>query len=235
MAAIKRSADVVWEGTIARGEGELSGGSGALAGLPVSAASRFGELEGKTTPEELIAAAHATCFTMALGSVLAREHTPPERLAVNAVVTLEEVEGKYTITSSELEAVGRVAASTRRPSRARQRKRSRPALSRVRWPGVSRSVRTAGSSRACKPPAKPWYPRITLLKEGRCRTRSTATKSSACSARGRRSSSRCFPKLSSRTNTYRGRSTSRSKRSTASARDSSTAGAPVIVYCHDYQ
>jgi lipoyl-dependent peroxiredoxin len=108
MAAIKRSADVVWEGTIARGEGQLSGGSGALADLPVTAASRFGEPQGKTTPEKLIAAAHATCFTMALGSVLAREHTPPERLAVNAVVTLE-VEGKYTITSSELEAVGRVA------------------------------------------------------------------------------------------------------------------------------
>ena len=109
MAAIKRSADVVWEGTIARGGGRLSGGSGAFAALPVTAASRFGEPEGKTTPEELIAAAHATCFTMALGSILAGEHTPPERLAVNAVVTLEEVEGKYTITTSELEVVGRVA------------------------------------------------------------------------------------------------------------------------------
>jgi len=109
MAAIKRSADVVWEGTIARGGGRLSGGSGAFAALPVTAASRFGEPEGKTTPEELIAAGHATCFTMALGSILAGEHTPPERLAVNAVVTLEEVEGKYTITTSELEVVGRVA------------------------------------------------------------------------------------------------------------------------------
>jgi len=109
MAAIKRSADVVWEGTIARGGGRLSGGSGAFAALPVTAASRFGEPRGKTTPEELIAAAHATCFTMALGSILAGEHTPPERLAVKAVVTLEEVEGKYTITTSELEVVGRVA------------------------------------------------------------------------------------------------------------------------------
>src|SRR6266576_6342850 len=109
MAAIKRSADVVWEGSIARGGGGLSGGSGAFAALPVTAASRFGEPEGKTTPEELIAAGHATCFTMALGSILAGEHTPPERLAVNAVVTLEEVEGKYTITTSELEVVGRVA------------------------------------------------------------------------------------------------------------------------------
>jgi lipoyl-dependent peroxiredoxin len=109
MAGIKRSANVVWEGTIARGGGQLSGGSGAFAGLPVTAASRFGEPEGKTTPEELIAAAHATCFTMALGSILAGEHAPHERLAVNAVVTLEEVEGKYTITTSELEVVGRVA------------------------------------------------------------------------------------------------------------------------------
>jgi lipoyl-dependent peroxiredoxin len=109
MAAIKRSANVLWEGTIARGEGQVSGDSGAFAALPVTAASRFGEAEGKTSPEELIASAHATCFTMALGSVLAREHTPPERLAVSAVVTLEEVEGKYTITTSELDVVGRVA------------------------------------------------------------------------------------------------------------------------------
>ena len=108
MTAIKRSAEVVWEGTIARGAGQLSGASGAFDALQVTAASRFGDPEGKTTPEELIAAAHATCFTMALGSVLAREHTPPERLVVKAVVRLEEVEGTYAITSSELEAAGRV-------------------------------------------------------------------------------------------------------------------------------
>src|SRR5437016_3401534 len=109
MAAIKRSAEVVWEGTIARGAGQLSGGSGAFARFPVTAASRFGEPQGKTTPEELIAAAHATCFTMALGSILAREHTPPERLDVSAVCTLEEVDGSYTITTSELDVVGRIA------------------------------------------------------------------------------------------------------------------------------
>src|SRR5258708_27838782 len=97
MAAMKRSADVAWEGTIARGEGRLSGGSGAFAALPVTAASRFGEPQGKTTPEELIAAAHATCFTMALRSILAGEHTPPHPLAVNPVLTLEAGEGQYTI------------------------------------------------------------------------------------------------------------------------------------------
>jgi lipoyl-dependent peroxiredoxin len=109
MAAIKRSSKVVWEGTIARGAGRLSADSGAFTALPVTVASRFGEPEGKTSPEELIAAAHATCFTMALGLVLAGEHTPPERLAVDAVITLEEAGGSYSITSSELEVVGRVA------------------------------------------------------------------------------------------------------------------------------
>jgi lipoyl-dependent peroxiredoxin len=64
MAAIKRSSKVVWEGTIARGAGRLSADSGAFTALPVTVASRFGEPEGKTSPEELIAAAHATCFTM---------------------------------------------------------------------------------------------------------------------------------------------------------------------------
>jgi hypothetical protein len=75
MAAIQRSSNVVWEGTIARGAGRLSAHSGAFTALPVTVASRFGEPEGKTSPEELIAAAHATCFTMALGLVLVGEHT----------------------------------------------------------------------------------------------------------------------------------------------------------------
>jgi osmotically inducible protein OsmC len=70
MAAVQRTAEVDWTGSIARGSGHASGGSGALADLPITAASRFGEPEGKTSPEELIAAAHAACFTMALGSIL---------------------------------------------------------------------------------------------------------------------------------------------------------------------
>jgi lipoyl-dependent peroxiredoxin len=67
MAAVQRTAQVDWTGTIARGAGQASGGSGALGNLPITAASRFGEPEGKTSPEELIAAAHAACFTMAWG------------------------------------------------------------------------------------------------------------------------------------------------------------------------
>jgi osmotically inducible protein OsmC len=68
-------------------------------------ASRFGEPEGKTSPEELIAAAHSACFTMALGSILAARRTPPEQLRVTATVTLE-MSGTPTIASSRLEVHG---------------------------------------------------------------------------------------------------------------------------------
>jgi osmotically inducible protein OsmC len=105
MANVERTAQVVWTGTIARGTGMASGGSGALRDLPITLASRFGDPEGKTSPEELIAAAHAGCFTMALGSVLAGRGTPPERLDVSARVTLE-TSGMPKIKSSELDVHG---------------------------------------------------------------------------------------------------------------------------------
>jgi lipoyl-dependent peroxiredoxin len=105
MVAVQRTAEVDWTGSIARGSGHASGASGALGDLPITVASRFGEPEGKTSPEELIAAAHAACFTMALGSILAARRTPPERLRVTATVTLE-TSGTPTIASSQLDAHG---------------------------------------------------------------------------------------------------------------------------------
>ena len=105
MAAVQRTAEVDWTGSIARGSGHACGGSGALSDLPITVASRFGEPEGKASPEEFIAAAHAACFTMALGSVLAAQRTPPERLRVTATVTLE-TSGTPTIASSQLEVNG---------------------------------------------------------------------------------------------------------------------------------
>jgi lipoyl-dependent peroxiredoxin len=66
MAAVQRTAEVDWTGSIARGSGHASGGSGALGDLPIIVASRFGEPEGKTSPEELIAAAHAASFDRAV-------------------------------------------------------------------------------------------------------------------------------------------------------------------------
>jgi len=105
MAAVQRTAQVEWTGSIARGSGLASGGSGALTDLPITVASRFGEPEGKTSPEELIGAAHAACFTMALGSILAAQRTPPEHLQVTATVTLE-TSGTPAIASSQLEVHG---------------------------------------------------------------------------------------------------------------------------------
>jgi osmotically inducible protein OsmC len=105
MTAVHRTAQVDWTGSIARGSGVMSGGTGAFGDLAVTAASRLGEPEGKTSPEELIAAAHAGCFTMALGSILAGQKTPPERLQVTATVTLE-TSGTPTISSSRLDVHG---------------------------------------------------------------------------------------------------------------------------------
>ena len=109
MTMAEREAEVVWEGTLARGAGTLSSGSNALDGLVVSWASRTKSAEGKTSPEELIAAAHASCFAMALSIVLAEAKATPEQLFVRARCTLDEVDGAPKITRSALELRGRVA------------------------------------------------------------------------------------------------------------------------------
>lgn len=103
MPIAQREAEVTWEGTLARGSGILTSGSGALDGSPVTWASRTEAPEGKTSPEELIAAAHASCFAMALSLVLGQKDVTPEQLVVRARCTLDEVDGAPRITSSELE------------------------------------------------------------------------------------------------------------------------------------
>jgi osmotically inducible protein OsmC len=105
---IVREADATWEGTVARGSGTLTGASsGAFSGLPVTIASRVGDPEGRTSPEELLAAAHAGCFITSLGSELARAGTPPERLEVRCTITMDEVEGQgHRIVHSAIEATG---------------------------------------------------------------------------------------------------------------------------------
>jgi lipoyl-dependent peroxiredoxin len=112
MPRIVRQAEVVWEGTVARGSGVVSATSSDAFELPVTLASRVGDPEGKTSPEELLAAAHASCFATSLGSELARAGTPPERLAVHCTITLDEVEGVgHRIVSSSIEASGSVPGS----------------------------------------------------------------------------------------------------------------------------
>lgn len=111
MPRIVREAGITWEGNIARGAGTISAASsGAFTALPFTAATRIGVPEGKTSPEELLAAAHGGCFTMSLASELTKAGTPPERLDVRCVVTMDEVEGKgHQIVHSALEVHGVVA------------------------------------------------------------------------------------------------------------------------------
>lgn len=108
MPIAERTASVVWDGSLARGSGTLESGSGALLGLPVTWAARTEAPGGKTSPEELIAGAHATCFTMALALVLGEAGTPPERLATDARCVLDEVDAAPRITRVDLSVRARV-------------------------------------------------------------------------------------------------------------------------------
>jgi osmotically inducible protein OsmC len=106
MPRIVREADATWEGSVARGAGTVTASSsGAFGPLPVTLASRIAEPEGKTSPEELLAAAHASCFVTSLGSELARIGSPPERMTVHCVITMDEVGGQgHQIVGSAIEA-----------------------------------------------------------------------------------------------------------------------------------
>jgi lipoyl-dependent peroxiredoxin len=107
VANVERRAHVVWEGDLASGSGRLTEeDSGALNEVPVTFATRTGSPEGQTSPEELIASAHATCYAMALSNTLAEKDTPPERLTVDAVCTLDDEQLK--ITTIDLDVRGTV-------------------------------------------------------------------------------------------------------------------------------
>jgi osmotically inducible protein OsmC len=101
---MKRSASAEWSGGLKDGKGTVSTESGVLSGVPYNFSMRF-ENEKGTNPEELIAAAHAACFSMALSNGLAQDGTPPERLETSAVVTFVPGTG---ITKSALTVRGRV-------------------------------------------------------------------------------------------------------------------------------
>jgi osmotically inducible protein OsmC len=108
MAMAERTATTSWDGDLAHGAGTITGASGALDELAVTWASRTERSDGKTSPEELIAAAHSSCFSMALSHGLTEAGHPPEHLEVAATVTLDLVDGAPTVTSSDLHVTGRV-------------------------------------------------------------------------------------------------------------------------------
>ena len=102
MSAIRR-AEATWFGALASGTGTVSGiSSGQFTALPVSWAARTEAPEGKTSPEELLAAAHAACFSMALAGALGRAGTPPEHLDVSAEVTFDKLDAGWRVVSSAL-------------------------------------------------------------------------------------------------------------------------------------
>jgi osmotically inducible protein OsmC len=108
MAAIRR-AEATWSGPLATGSGAVSAiSSSAFTDLPVSWTARTEASGGKTSPEELVAAAHSACFAMALSGALGRAGTPPERLDISAEVTFDKVEAGWRVVSSALTVRGKV-------------------------------------------------------------------------------------------------------------------------------
>lgn len=108
--AIERRATAKWEGSLAEGSGTFSmSSSGLVSDAPVSWAARTEEPGGKTSPEELIAAAHAACYCMAFSGHLGRTASPPERLEVECTVTFDKKpEGGFKVGTSTLRVRGRV-------------------------------------------------------------------------------------------------------------------------------
>jgi lipoyl-dependent peroxiredoxin len=109
MAMAERTATTTWEGDLPKGRGTVTLRSGAVGDFPVTWASRSEKRsEGKTSPEELIAAAHSSCFSMALANVLAEAGHPAESLEVASTVDFDMVDGAPKVTQSRITVRGRV-------------------------------------------------------------------------------------------------------------------------------
>jgi lipoyl-dependent peroxiredoxin len=104
MATFERHVDVEWQGSVTDGKGEAKAGTGAFS-LPVSFPARIGDPGGKTSPEELMAAAHAACYAMALNGTLGRKSASADRTRVTATVTADKGEAGIKIVSSKLTVV----------------------------------------------------------------------------------------------------------------------------------
>jgi osmotically inducible protein OsmC len=108
---MKRTAQAKWQGDLKTGSGEISMASGTLSHVPYSFHSRFEQGKG-TNPEELLAAAHAGCFTMALSNQLAQAGLKAESLETSCTITLEQKDGGFAITESHLELKAKVPGAS---------------------------------------------------------------------------------------------------------------------------
>lgn len=109
---MKRSGHAVWRGGLKDGKGTVSSESGALSGIPYNFGMRF-ENEKGTNPEELIAAAHASCFSMALSLALEQEGMRAESIDTRATVTLEKQDGGFAVTASHLDTTVQIPGADR--------------------------------------------------------------------------------------------------------------------------
>ena len=101
MPTFSRHASVKWHGSIMEGGGELRAGTGAFA-VPVSFPRRIGDAEGTTSPEELIAASHATCYAMVIAGALGRANASTSKTTVTSTVVADKGEAGIKIVKSEL-------------------------------------------------------------------------------------------------------------------------------------
>jgi lipoyl-dependent peroxiredoxin len=108
MALAERTANVVWNGALFDGSGTLKLGSGATGDLPVSWSARVEDSDGKTSPEELIAAALSTCYAMAFSNTLAGAGHAPDQLAVDVVCTVEKIETGIKVAEANISVMGKV-------------------------------------------------------------------------------------------------------------------------------
>jgi osmotically inducible protein OsmC len=104
MATFSRTVEVDWSGPIMEGKGTAKAGSGAFT-LPVTFPSRIGEPQGKTSPEELMAASHASCFAMALNATLGRKGGSASRTLVSATIVADKTDAGIKLTTSKLKVI----------------------------------------------------------------------------------------------------------------------------------
>ncbi len=104
MPRIERTAEAVWQGRVATGGGTIAGRSSGAFDLAYSEPSRVGDPAGQTSPEELVAAAHAGCFAMSLAGEISKLRHEPQRISVEATCVMDEVEGKgHLVVASSLQ------------------------------------------------------------------------------------------------------------------------------------
>ena len=111
--ATTRNARAHWEGTLLEGQGTVEMTSSGIGTYPITWASRAESADGRTSPEELIAAAHASCYSMALGATLGGEGFTPEKIETHAAVTLAKVEGGFAVTKIALTTTASVPGATK--------------------------------------------------------------------------------------------------------------------------